>query len=343
MSWNPDYWGPKTKVANVNFVVIPEAQAPVAALESGTVDMVYNPDSDLLTKLESNSNLTIQKVAGSHCAYLCPNQKFKPFQDVRVRQAFDLAINKQAIVDGLLSGVAVVSMTPLSEAYGEYYRKDMPEPFYDPDKATALLKEAGFDFNQEIRLINATNSPGNVKSVDQCTAIQADLANIGVKIKIENYDTATQNDMEQNQPDSYERTYSSFSSAIGDPNNFIYDVFSSCMWPNKGFNYAHYKTDEVGRDVLSRLVWGARISLISGLAATLVAAVFGVSIGLLTGYLGGRIDQLLMRLADMFTAFPAILLALAIITTLGTSLSMRCWRSGSPGTRSTRERCARRC
>ncbi|WP_108125281.1 dipeptide/oligopeptide/nickel ABC transporter permease/ATP-binding protein [Saccharospirillum mangrovi] len=79
-------------------------------------------------------------------------------------------------------------------------------------------------------------------------------------------------------------------------------------------------TDQLGRDLLSRLLWGTRVSLAVGIAATLVAAFFGSLIGLLAGYFGGRIDGGLMRGIDMLMAFPYILLALAIVAALGPGL-----------------------
>ncbi|MGE5765787.1 MAG: dipeptide/oligopeptide/nickel ABC transporter permease/ATP-binding protein, partial [Bacteroidota bacterium] len=79
-------------------------------------------------------------------------------------------------------------------------------------------------------------------------------------------------------------------------------------------------TDHLGRDILSRLLWGTGVSLLVGLSATAVAAVFGSTIGILAGYFGGRADTLLMRAIDMLMAFPYILLALAIVAALGPGL-----------------------
>ena len=79
-------------------------------------------------------------------------------------------------------------------------------------------------------------------------------------------------------------------------------------------------TDQLGRDILSRLLWGARISLAVGLAATFIAAVLGSAIGIVAGYAGGRADNLMMRGIDMLMAFPYILLALAIVAALGPGL-----------------------
>lgn len=79
-------------------------------------------------------------------------------------------------------------------------------------------------------------------------------------------------------------------------------------------------TDALGRDILSRLLWGTRVSLAVGISATLIAAFFGSLIGLVAGYAGGRADTLLMRGIDMVMAFPYILLALAIVAVLGPGL-----------------------
>ncbi|MEV0345740.1 ABC transporter permease [Nonomuraea sp. NPDC050680] len=79
-------------------------------------------------------------------------------------------------------------------------------------------------------------------------------------------------------------------------------------------------TDKLGRDVLSRIMYGTRVSLLVGLAATLLSGVVGTAIGVISGYYRGWREQVFMRLADVQLAFPSILLALAIIAVLGPSL-----------------------
>jgi peptide/nickel transport system permease protein len=80
-------------------------------------------------------------------------------------------------------------------------------------------------------------------------------------------------------------------------------------------------TDHLGRDILARIVFGARPALLVGFAAVAISGVLGMVTGLVAGYFGGRIDDVLMRLADIQLAFPFILLAIAVIGVLGPSLT----------------------
>ena len=79
-------------------------------------------------------------------------------------------------------------------------------------------------------------------------------------------------------------------------------------------------TDDLGRDVLTRLLYGARLSLGAACLAVAIATLAGVPIGLVAGYLGGRIDDALMRVIDALQAFPALILAMAIAAALGPGL-----------------------
>jgi peptide/nickel transport system permease protein len=91
-------------------------------------------------------------------------------------------------------------------------------------------------------------------------------------------------------------------------------------WHYEGGQLFVLGTDHLGRDLFSRLIYGARISLIVGLAATVLAGSIGLILGLLAGFYGGRVDYVLMRLVDYVLSFPFILIALAAIAILGPSL-----------------------
>ncbi len=84
------------------------------------------------------------------------------------------------------------------------------------------------------------------------------------------------------------------------------------MWIKEGLAKFPLGTDDQGRDVLSAIMFGARLSLLVGLAAVVFALTLGVSLGLLAGYVGGKVDAFIMRIADVQLSFPAILIALLI-------------------------------
>jgi peptide/nickel transport system permease protein len=96
---------------------------------------------------------------------------------------------------------------------------------------------------------------------------------------------------------------------------------ASFMLVRKAPSAAHWLgTDELGRDVLSRLIWGARSSLLAGAVPVVVALVFSVPLGVLSGYTGGWIDMVIMRITDAMLAVPYLIIAIALAAFLGPDL-----------------------
>jgi peptide/nickel transport system permease protein len=95
--------------------------------------------------------------------------------------------------------------------------------------------------------------------------------------------------------------------------------FTPPVWDERGTWKHVLGTDRLGRDLLSRIIWGSRVSLTAGVLTVLLASAFGAGVGLVAGYHGGRVDAALMRITDATMSFPVILLALILAVTIGPS------------------------
>jgi peptide/nickel transport system permease protein len=92
------------------------------------------------------------------------------------------------------------------------------------------------------------------------------------------------------------------------------------MWLAGGARGHVLGTDDLGRDILSRIIWGARVALIVGFSVVAIGGTIGVALGLVAGYAGGLLDDLIARFADIQLAFPLVLLAIAVVGVVGPSL-----------------------
>jgi peptide/nickel transport system permease protein len=97
--------------------------------------------------------------------------------------------------------------------------------------------------------------------------------------------------------------------------------FTPPVWDERGTWKHVLGTDRLGRDLLSRIIWGSRVSLTAGVVTVLLASAFGAAVGLVAGYYGGRTDAALMRITDATMSFPVILLALILAVTVGPSFT----------------------
>jgi peptide/nickel transport system permease protein len=96
--------------------------------------------------------------------------------------------------------------------------------------------------------------------------------------------------------------------------------FAPPVWMDGGTSNHLLGSDDLGRDVLSRLIWGARVSMLVAIACVVSDAILGTVIGIAAGYIGGRVDSVLMRIADILLALPYLLIALVVVSVVGASL-----------------------
>lgn len=101
----------------------------------------------------------------------------------------------------------------------------------------------------------------------------------------------------------------------------LFNSLKPGFWSENGIKGMPLGTDALGRCVLSRILYGARVSLSAGFVAVGIAMLLGITFGVIAGYYGGRLDAAIMRMVDIMFAFPALLLAIVIVTVIGQGLS----------------------
>lgn len=145
-------------VSGAVFRVIPEASTRVAALLAGEVDIIQAVPPELVDTLEQTPGIQVKTAPGTRPKWMEMNVTQPPFDDVRVRQALNYAVDKQLIVDEIFGGRAVVLPGPLSP-YNNFVNKDL-EPYpYDPEQALALLEEAGYTDSDGDGILDKNGQP----------------------------------------------------------------------------------------------------------------------------------------------------------------------------------------
>jgi len=139
------YWNPQLpKLREVTLKIIPEPSTAVNSLLTGHVDLIPRLEPDYLHQMENQPNLTIIDSPMNLVQLMAINNSVAPFDDIRVRQAINYAINREAIIQGAAWGKGTAIGSNLSPAMGAWY-KDMTSLYtYNPGKAKELLAEAGY-------------------------------------------------------------------------------------------------------------------------------------------------------------------------------------------------------
>ncbi|MCL4425518.1 MAG: ABC transporter substrate-binding protein [Firmicutes bacterium] len=140
---NKAYWGGAPKVDRVIFKVVKENAVRANELLTGSADIIDGVDPNDVPRLQQDSNVRLLTAPGMNINYLGIRTDKKPFDDPRIRQAISMAINREAIVKSLYQDKAILANGPLPPNLFGYY-KDLKPYSYDPEKAKALLKEAGY-------------------------------------------------------------------------------------------------------------------------------------------------------------------------------------------------------
>jgi peptide/nickel transport system substrate-binding protein len=244
---NDQYWGGAPKIRQAIYVPIVEAQGRLVALKTGDIDLTMDVPPDSLDELRRDASLVVAESNSSAVWYVTLNTRHPILKDRRVRQALNHAVNKEAIIRDILRGTAIVSRGPISPVYGPYYEENTARYPHDLEKARALLKEAGYAGGFELGFLVPESGSGMQSPVEMATVIQANLAQIGVRAKIQTMEWGAYLRKYLEQPDMAEM---SWNPSIGDPDHMMYMLLSSDRFP-PAFNSGYYQNDRVD-DLLRR-------------------------------------------------------------------------------------------
>ena len=182
---NPNYWGDPAKTKTLVFRWSAEPSQRLLEIQSGTVDGIDNPTPDDFAAIEADTNLALLPRSGLNMGYIGFNNTIAPFDNVKVRQAFAMAIDRQRIVDNYYPKGTLVANGVLSPLITPGTSPDIPWYEYDPEAAKALLAEAGYADGLEVTLsyrnVARTYMPLPDKVAQE---VQGQLAEIGVTVKI---------------------------------------------------------------------------------------------------------------------------------------------------------------
>lgn len=177
------YWEPGLPYLDkVVFKTIPDYFTALQALKTGELDVVPRIDSALVSEIQADSSLKLVSSPQNLVQLLAINNQRSPFDDVRVRQAINYAINKQEIIDGVMHGYGTEIASNMSPVMKVWY-EDLTDYYqYDPDRARQLLKEAGYE--DGFKAVLAIPSPWQ-QHIDTGEIIVSQLSEVGIDLDIE--------------------------------------------------------------------------------------------------------------------------------------------------------------
>jgi dipeptide transport system substrate-binding protein len=184
---NPDYWAGKAPIDNLVFAITPDASVRYQKLKAGECHVMPYPNPADLEAMGKDPDLTLLQKEGLNVGYLAYNTKVAPFDNPKVRKALNKAINKQAILDAVFQGAGKAAKNPIPPTIWSY-NDAVQDDTYDPAASKKMLAEAGVkDLKMNIWAM-PVQRPYNPNARRMAELIQADFAEVGVKVEIVSYE-----------------------------------------------------------------------------------------------------------------------------------------------------------
>lgn len=179
---NPHWGGPAPEIDRIVYKIVPEANTRLAMIRRREADIVSKPPVEAIPQLEGEPELRVIKVDGIQLMTFELLTDKKPLDDVRVRRAIAQAIDRKAIIDGLLPGLASDYCAPVTPAVGKEFVASLPCYEYSPEKAKALLGQAGYPSGFDMELW--TSNGRYTKDREMGEAVQAMLSGVGIRARL---------------------------------------------------------------------------------------------------------------------------------------------------------------
>ncbi|MDP2858304.1 MAG: glutathione ABC transporter substrate-binding protein [Bacillota bacterium] len=234
---NAAYWGGAPTPDKVTIRIIPEPSTQVAELEAGGIHIAFNIPTQEVARLKQSKTADVLTTLSWSVQGLVFNVTRKPYNDVRVRQALNYAVDKESIVKFVEAGLAEPTGQILTPVVFGYNPNLKPYP-YDPAKAKQLLKAAGYPNGFETKFL-VWNMDPRIKFAE---AVQAQLAKVGVKVKLDIIEFGTA--LEMAYKNNFDVTTMQWGTATLDGDYSYYSLIHSDNWGSAG-NWGHYKNKQV--------------------------------------------------------------------------------------------------
>jgi peptide/nickel transport system substrate-binding protein len=241
---NPDYWGPAPGLETVVFKPYIEEQARLTALQTGGVNFIVDVPPDNIEPLEQDPNITVLKQTGIHFWYVGFNVTSGPLTEVAVRQALAHAVDKESITRDVLNGTGEPAISMLNPGtWG--FTDDIPVYEYDPERARALLEEAGHGDGLEITMWVPESGSGMQSPVSMATVIQANWADVGVTANMQTFEWGAF--LDTLRTGDQQVFCNSWMAGLPDPDMTLFPFLHSSQHAPNGPNRFFYTDEEVDR------------------------------------------------------------------------------------------------
>ena len=184
---HPDYWRGKATIDNLIFAITPDASVRYQKLKAGECHVMPYPNPADLEAMASDPDINLMQQEGLNVGYLAYNSQQAPFDNPAVRKALNMAINKQAIIDGVFQGAGKVAKNPIPPTIWSYNDATVDDG-YNPTAAKALLDEAGVSNLKTKIWAMPVQRPYNPNARRMAELIQADWAAVGVEAEIVSFE-----------------------------------------------------------------------------------------------------------------------------------------------------------